>query len=192
MDDDVYTHLLRREHEIGIGELGIPHPSHGNGHARLLGQTAGQDIDLVTGGHGRHDVGVLHAGLFQNPVTGAAALDQQDVELVADPFHPSGVHLDHSDVVAIMGKALAQLKADGAGADDEDAHDGRDLRRGRVGLVSRPKLCWIRMPIHPGQLRCASSGAPTTLLGRAPCWQGASAPSVLTPIGQDTGLAAQL
>ena len=68
-----------------------------------------------------------------------------------------------------------------------------DLRGPSTSVLSQ-KYLTIRMPIHPGPLRCASSEGPTTLLGRAPCGPGAGDPNgSLTPefgrlfLRQDTG-----
>ena len=88
----------------------------------LMGDRAGDDVDLVDVGDRDHDAGVAHPRRFEGPGRRAVGFDDAHAELLLDPTAHLGVPLDHDDLVRLVTEPLGDVIADLAGADDDDAH----------------------------------------------------------------------
>lgn len=89
--------------------------------AHLLGEDAGDDVDLVLRGDGDENVGVGGVGALQGVDVNAAGGDAGDVCGVDEAFELVGVLFDDDDVV-LVGEFLADDAADLADANDNDMH----------------------------------------------------------------------
>src|SRR5581483_9014642 len=90
--------------------------------AVLVGDRAGDDVDLVDVGDRDHHRRVPDAGGLERPRGRAVGLDRPDPERLADPADDLGMPLDDDDLVCLVREPLGDVVADLAGADHDDPH----------------------------------------------------------------------
>ena len=87
------------------------------------------DVRLVARRARDQEVGLGDPSLGQDAAAGAVALQRGDVVALRDRGQPLLVEVDHGQLVLVV-ERLDDRRADLAGADDEDLHRRRVLRRG--------------------------------------------------------------
>jgi len=125
--------------------------------------------------------------------------DGRIVITAAKQYHARGVGIDYDGTLIAKSRESAAregvsdrvefLQQDIFASDFRDATVLTMYLLPEVNLDLRPRILFelsapfhkygcIRAPLHPLQLRCASSPYSTVCLSRAPCWRGASTLSV--------------
>jgi hypothetical protein len=134
---DVPAHQLlgadRGVHRGGDREVfRLAQPRHAGGAGELaLGDLAGDQVDLVAGGHGHEQARFVRARLRQHARMRGVADDRADVELLGQLAQALVVGVDHGDVVVLGGERRGDRGADLARAEDQDLHWGRSFVRPR-------------------------------------------------------------
>ena len=82
------------------------------GHAKLLGQGAGDNVGFTVIADGQQHLGLLDADLFQHVGRCTVADEGHDVELLAEFAKAQLVHIDNDDVVSAKREYAGELSAD--------------------------------------------------------------------------------
>ena len=88
----------------------------------LAGDQTGKQIDLVMGGNGDEQVGILHTGIAQNVIAGAAASYRSKVIHIGKLVQPAFGQIDQSQVVSCCAELAGQFRAYLAAAYNNDTH----------------------------------------------------------------------
>ncbi|EXI84798.1 MAG: hypothetical protein AW12_02387 [Candidatus Accumulibacter sp. BA-94] len=83
---------------------------------------AGDQIGLITLGHGNQQVGVLQAGVGEHGRMRTVADDRAQVHAVLQVRQALVVAIDHRDVVILGNKTFGNTRTDLAGTENDDPH----------------------------------------------------------------------
>ena len=103
-------------------QLDVAHAGDLGGDAVLVGDRAGDDVDLVHVRHRDDHRGVPDAGLLERAGGRPVGLDGGQPQPLLHPTGHLRAALDHHDVVRLVGEPLGDVVADLARADDDDPH----------------------------------------------------------------------
>ena len=101
----------------------VAHAGDGVAVARLFGEHAAQQVQLVRAGDCNEDIRLLHARLRQGGDGRAIAYNAQHVVAFGQVLHARFVGVHHSHVVAFLAELARQSRADLAAAHQNDLHN---------------------------------------------------------------------
>ena len=114
-------HLLLHESQLTF-VFHAAHPGNGILGAQLFGGHAGDHIDLILAGSGNDEIRLTGPGLLLHSISGAIALDAQNIQFLRQALRHAGAVIDDGDIVALAGEMLRQGPADLSDSDNYDPH----------------------------------------------------------------------
>ncbi len=102
-------------------------PGHLGGNVEGCCLLAGEDVHGIGGGHRDHQFGVVDPCLPEHRSARTVPFDHQCIEVTLEFGRPHRIRLDDNDVLTLHREPLGEVRADGAGADDDDAHTARSV-----------------------------------------------------------------
>ncbi len=115
-------HLLLHESQLTF-VFHAAHPGNGILGAQLFGGHAGDHIDLILAGSGNDEIRLTGPGLLLHSISGAIALDAQNIQFLRQALRHAGAVIDDGDIVALAGEMLRQGPADLSDSDNYDPHN---------------------------------------------------------------------
>ena len=131
----------RRDAEplVDLGAAGVVDPGHDLLDAEgLAGDPRGDDVGVVTAGHGRERVRPADAGLLQHRLVEAVAGHPVAVEARPEPAEGVGLAVDDRHRVVPVLEAACEGRADPAAAHDHDVHERTVSQPGHLPAPSGP------------------------------------------------------
>ena len=138
VDDHGKTQILPHEAQL-LFILRVTDPGDGVAHAQLLGHQARHNVDLVAGGGGDQQIGLVRLRLLLHLVNGAVAAHAHDIMDIDDIVNEVVVMVDDRHLV-FLGQLLRQRQAHFARAHDNDSH-GASFRLIKTALHKSVRVC---------------------------------------------------
>ena len=142
IDDHGKTQLLAQVRQL-LAVVGIAHARDGRQiAARLLGDRAAQQVQLVRARHRNDEVGLLQPRLFKHAQARAVAADAHHVEDLGRIADDALARVHHGNIMSLADEPLGQRMPHLAAADDDDVQAGRLL------------FCWIDQHVASSVMQC--------------------------------------
>ena len=127
VDEQVDADVLAGLNERGLAKIRFVDPRDAAGHARLAGQQAPHQVDLVRAGNGDQHVRAVDLGVLQDLRTGGVAANGQHVQLLLDPVDELRGTVDNHHVVLLANQAPRHVVPDLSRSQNDDTQDTTSL-----------------------------------------------------------------
>ena len=119
-----------RDRAVLLHQLRVAHAGNRGFDPGVLGDEAGNEVNLVVVRHGGHEVTLGNSGVVEGADAGAVPLDDDRVHLLAGALRPGGIGLDDGDVGSLPEQTPAELEPDVTRTNNQDTHVRRVLQEG--------------------------------------------------------------